>query len=377
MKVELSPTTFVDVCSGEKKIQIEVLINEIFAKDSLLGFDLTIEYDADKILIDQVLTDNTITAQIIRSGGFKYFGQVEPGAYRAVAVLPDGSGFLKGKVPLLVFSGKYIGECEGIASIRISDFEPEYYRLFQNRLLKFDQEKYIVGKVLDLTGRELKLEYDKTDLQIESNDSIKDINLFIRNPANSRISSATINLTIENPDLLKILSINSYQSGVKIEGMDLGDSNAIIKVLLNQNMVSVLPSIQMKLQVLKDIKFTTSIFGNIIETNKCSCIKKFASDSVVITKIKKDTVTDSAEKSDNQEINTVIIENSDIIKLTSNYLIDEVVVYNILGVELYRRKLENPEYETYLPRQVNNNGVEIIEISSKTENKKKYIKFIK
>ena len=153
LKVRLYPTTNIDVCAIEKRILIEVQTNEIYSKDSLLGYDFIIEYDPSNIVIEQALAASTLTSQIINGGGFSHFRLLEPGVFRASAYLPDDSPFIKGIQPLVVFSGRYIGECEGIASIRITSFEPVFYSFTSTKILDYDKENYIIGEVADFNEK--------------------------------------------------------------------------------------------------------------------------------------------------------------------------------------------------------------------------------
>ena len=61
LKVEIVPlSTIVDVCNTEKRVTVYIQTNEIYAKDSLIGYDLDIEYDKDRFVFEQELTQGTL-----------------------------------------------------------------------------------------------------------------------------------------------------------------------------------------------------------------------------------------------------------------------------------------------------------------------------
>ncbi len=377
LKVELITNTTIDVCGIEKRLTIEIQTNEIYAKDSLQGYTFFLEYDADKILIEQALTLNTITNQIVSAGGDVFFKLLEPGVYRAEAFLPFNSNvFLKGKIPLVVFSGKYIGQCEGIASIRITDFEPVFYSFGSSKILEYGTEKYVKGEVADISGRNFRISFASDSIEIGKQDSITESNISFQFQSDSKITGANINFSVGSTDLLNIESIDKIQDGIAIDTLIIEKDTTKIKVSFRQNFQTSMPALRMKLKSLKNDNFKSPITAKIIGINKCNCIKTTTGDILEVKKIKFDT-TISVDIHENASTGFSLIESDDNIKLVSNELIKEITLYTILGIVLETNKIEYPSMEITLPQSRIPKGVYIIEAVTNAENKRNYIKFIK
>ncbi|MBI3259724.1 MAG: hypothetical protein HYZ54_09660 [Ignavibacteriae bacterium] len=378
LKVEIIPSTsIIDVCNSEKRIEIYVQTNEIYAKDSLIGYDFYLEFDKDKIIIEQPIKPNTLTSKIEAAGGFSYFGLFEPGVYHAVAFIQNGSSFVKGSEPLIAFKGRYKDSCEGFTSIRISDFEAEYQNITTVRNVKFDEEKYIKGEVADLNGREFKTLFIQKELEIGKNDSIDDIDLLLQFQQNAQLKNANIVFRASDSKLLNIVSIVTLQNSIIIDTIIENEDSTQVKISFSQNFQTSLPALRLKLKSLKDSNFTSPISARIVQTNVCTCIKKLSGDIANIRKIKSDSIMSVEVDQDIVKFDLQIIESDNNIKLFSSEIINEVGIFNILGIELVRFKIEYPSFNVSLPQNLIQNGAYIVEIITNAENKRKYIKFIK
>lgn len=377
LKVEIVPvTTNIDVCNTEKRVTIYIQTNEIYAKDSLIGYDLDVEYDKDKFLFDQELTQGTLTSQVIAAKGIADFKPIVPGLFNAYAYIDNGSAVLKGTAPLIVFTGRYIGECEGIGSLRISNFEGVYIAN-PTKYLKYDDEKYIYGEVGNIQGRDLNVRFSSSVYQIGKNDSIKDIDVIIQFKTDSKITSSSIVFKTDSLKLLSIISVEKLQDAIIIDTIINYTDSVEVKVSYKQNFQVSLPALRLKLKSLKDSNFTSPISAKIIRTNVCNCVKKWSGDLVNISKIKSDSVVSVKDYKDRYNSDLHIIQNDVSSTLFSSDLINEVGIFNILGIELYRIKIEYPSFEVSLPQNSLQNGAYIVEVITNAENKRKYIKFIK
>lgn len=377
LKVELIANTTIDVCGIEKRLTIEVQTNEIYAKDSLQGYTFFLEYDADKIQIDQALTLNTITNQIVSAGGDVFYKLLEPGVYRAEAFLPFNSNiFLKGKIPLVVFSGKYIGQCEGIASIRITDFEPVFYNFGSSKILDYEKEIYIKGEVADIKGRDFSISFASDSLEIGKKDSIVESNISFEYKPDLKITSANVSFTNGLSELLNIVSVEKIQDAITIDTLIVRNDTVEMKVGFQQNFQTSMPALRMKLKSLKNDNFKSPITAGITGINKCNCVKTMSGDILEVKKIKFDT-TISVDIPEIDGKGFSLKENDDNITVVSTELIKEITLYNIVGNVLETNKLEYPSFEISLPQNRIPKGVYIIEFVTNVENKRNYIKFIK
>lgn len=377
LKVEIVPvTTKIDVCNAEKRVTIYIQTNEIYAKDSLIGYDFDVEYDKDKFVFEQELTQGTLTSQILAAKGIADFKPIVPGLFNAYAYIDNGSAVLKGTAPLIVFTGRYIGDCEGIGSLRISNFEGVYIAN-PTKYLKYDEEKYIYGEVADIIGRDLNVKFSSTDYEIGKNDSLKDIDAVIQFKPDSKITTSNIVFSTDSLKLLSILSVEKLQDAIVIDTIISYKDSVEVKVSFKQSFQTSLPALRLKLKSLKDSNFTSPISAKIVRTNICSCVKKWSGDLVAINKIKSDSIVSVRDYADTYKSDLHIIQNDVSIKLFSSDLIYEVGIFNILGIELQRLKIEYPSLEVSLPQNSLQNGAYIVEVITNAENKRKYIKFIK
>ena len=377
LKVEIVPlSTIVDVCNTEKRVTVYIQTNEIYAKDSLIGYDLDIEYDKDRFVFEQELTQGTLTAQVIAAKGIAEFKPIVPGLFNAYAYIDNNSAVLKGTAPLIVFTGRYIGECEGVGFLRISNFEGVYIAN-PTKFLKFEDEKYVYGEVSDIQGRELKIKFSSLDYIIGKKDSIENIDVLIQFKADSKISSSNIVFKTDSSKLLNIISIEKLQEAMVIDTIINYSDSTEIKVSFKQNFQTSLPALRLKLKSTKDSNFTSPLSAKIVKTNVCNCVKKWSGDLVTVKKIKSDSIVSVEEKFNEYQSSVRIIQNDKNSILFSSDLINEVAIFNILGIELQRFKIDYPSLEVSLPQNSLQNGVYIVEVVTNAENKRKYIKFIK
>lgn len=377
LKIELIANEVVDVCGIEKRLTIEVQTNEIYAKDSLQGYTLIIEYDPSKILIEQGLSLNTLTNQIVSAGGDVYYKLLEPGVYRVDAFLPFGSNvFIKGKLPLIVFSGKYIGQCEGIASLKIYEFEPAFYSFGSSKILEYSSEKYIKGEVADVKGRELKVRFASDSVEIGKQDSIKEMDVFFQFQSDSKISSANVKFSVSSHDLLNIQSILSAQSDIKIDTVLIDNDTMELRVSFRQNFQTSLPALKLKLKSIKNDNFTSEITAEISGRNSCNCVKTVTGDILNVVKIKADTSV-SVDFGEDFNKNFSLVNGNDELRIISTKSISIVTLYNLIGIPLQKLRLDYPSFEVSLPQNEIQNGIYIIEVVTNAENKRNYIKFIK
>lgn len=378
LKVNINATTKVDVCASEKRILIEIQTNEIYAKDSLLGYDFIIEFDPDNVIIEQALTASTLTSQIVSGGGFTHFGLLESGVFRASAYLPDDAKFIKGNLPLVVLSGRYIGECEGVASIRITDFEPVFYSFGSKKVIDYDHENYIYGEVANFNDRILEVKFGESSIKLGKNDSLKEIPVNYLFKSDAKINSAKVEFSKDTTKRIEMLSIKAAQNGVTLDSVFNYEDKLKTTINFNKNYQTNLPAIILKIKSTVDDNFKTKIKAIITETNKCNCVKNWVGDEVEITNVKSDTVISVNESKITSKSEVVqLVENDDFLIIKSNDLIKKIRIFSYLGDELKWLNDELPAFKIKMPQFALKKGINFIEVTTTTENKKNYIKFIK
>lgn len=115
-----------NVCNDNQFILL-ITTNEVYAADSLQGFELDLRYNPDEITFTNVLYQGTLANQADVKKYETYFDKTFPngGIFIQVSKMP-GSGYLKGNLPLVALVGKYNPKCKLQSPIILHDFFPLY-----------------------------------------------------------------------------------------------------------------------------------------------------------------------------------------------------------------------------------------------------------
>lgn len=124
LKVKLEISQLANVC-GNNQFVLLVTSNEIYASDSLQGFEIDIRYNPDEIAFTNVIYNGTLAEQT----------DAKQYDYAKVKTFPKGqlyiqatkfSGYLKGKQPFVILTGKYNPDCKLTSTMYLQEFIPLY-----------------------------------------------------------------------------------------------------------------------------------------------------------------------------------------------------------------------------------------------------------
>ncbi|GAB1429713.1 hypothetical protein MASR2M18_05450 [Ignavibacteria bacterium] len=124
LKVKLEVSQRANIC-GNNQFILLVTSNEIYASDSLQGFEIDIRYNPDEIAFTNVIYNGTLAEQT----------DAKQYDYAKVKTFPKGqlyiqatkfNGYLKGKQPFVIITGKYNPKCKLTSAIYLQEFIPLY-----------------------------------------------------------------------------------------------------------------------------------------------------------------------------------------------------------------------------------------------------------
>ncbi|MER3328417.1 MAG: hypothetical protein RIF34_02475, partial [Candidatus Kapaibacterium sp.] len=123
--LEILNENAIELCGKEfqKDVIIAPYLGNIAKSDSLVGFEIVIEYNPDVVQMNQQLYTNTMSQFFkFKSSTFdKERGEIIMEGYVSFDAFPNP---VSGDMPLVAFGGKFIGECEEDANFKVKYFYP-------------------------------------------------------------------------------------------------------------------------------------------------------------------------------------------------------------------------------------------------------------
>ena len=377
INVEIKTLSSIDVC-GSKQFQIYIQTNEIYASDSIVGYDLFIGYNAEKIQFDQLLAANTISSQLQNAGSDASLSinkLVSGEIWISGAFLAD-SKFLKGKQPLIAVAGKYLKNCSDTNLITILQFSPAYYNFKDPPEIK--TQNLVLNAEVAESGRIAAVQVEKDTIAVTYMEDIGVLPIYFQNDDISRTKYIECNIKFTKKDLIKLSKIESVQSNLKIDSMFVGADSVRLNISYHGIIDKLKPGLKIEFE--RSIKDSISIqaFIQLKILSECSCINDVLNDSVHI--ILHHPPVSVAEEildivNDKSLINYKLTNENISIQANEGY-ISHVSIYNIIGQKL--ENIENLHTSIEIPTR-DLSGINLIEIlvSYKSRTKKMLITYIK
>jgi len=379
ISIEVKSVSDVDVC-GNKLFQIYVQTNEIYVSDSIVGFDLYLGYNPDKIQLDQLLVANTLSSQFQNNGSESILtinktisGEVWiSGAYFVE------KKFLKGKLPLIAISGRYLKECTDTTEIAILDFIPAYYDFTKIPPQLQITNLALKATVANLSGRSFQAEIKEEIIKIANTDSIATINVYLRNDDIARNKNVELSIFLNRNENINIEDIESTNSTFIIETIERKLDTVILKAKILGVIAKDTPTIVFKIQRKSFNSDTVSAFIIIRKLTDCNCISQINNDSFNIQIQKKLISSVEFEDKDSMSPKVYLQKIGDRYEIQSyDNTLSQINIYNSLGQLLEKINCSVSKVELSGDKLMN--GLNIIEVIVNCNNKvnKKLIKYIK
>lgn len=351
-KLEILDLNPVDLCGKEfeREIIIAPTIGSVLKSDSLIGFELSINYDPEVVKINRVLTINTFADR------FKYKKSNADGENGEIVFegAVDLKGFpnpLSGDMPLVGFAGDFIGSCNDTAVIGVNYFFP--FDDFKGSV-DADTTLEIAGRIVDKPSRSIGFEIDDSEMILKQDSSAKlNVNLDLGELSSLEFWQVKFSFDTDSITIVEIEGNNS----INIENVTPdGDNGYLVdmKVLNNDDTDIILD--------IKSHKYDTADVNLKIETvttTECVCATRFPNTEYSFTNMQsEDSVSTSVNYfAEYDNVNGIIIPKSGGIN---------VQVYNVLGNKIDEMYCDvNSVYDTNRLKE----GIYFIKVTTRNNTK--------
>lgn len=347
-----------DLCGKEyqKEIIIAPYLGVISKSDSLVGFEIVIEYNPDVVQMNQQLYTNTMSQFFkFKDATFdKERGEIIMEGFVSFDAFPNP---VSGDLPLVAFGGKFIGECEQDAYFKVKYFYP--IDGFKGTIDTI-KDITIKGTIADKPERKLGFIVDKSLREI-TYDSTISINVGVDLGIMESLDYWQTRITIEE-DSLSVIDVVGNES-ISIENFRKEENNSYLidlKVLNKDNL-------NFTFKVNSDKKDSSLVKMKLetVNSTECICATNFPQSSLEINNHKtKDTIV----KSTVENVTDLIYSNGVIMSRDKQLNIE---VYNYSGLFIDEQICSfNKVYDTKLLKQ----GIYFIKVTD--GNKTKILKII-
>jgi hypothetical protein len=332
-KLEIMDLNPVDLCGKEyeREIIIAPTIGSVIKSDSLIGFELSLNYNPEVVKINRVLTINTFADR------FKYKKSNADGENGEIVFegAVDLKGFpnpLSGDMPLVGFAGDFIGTCNDTAVIGVNYFFP--FDDFKGSV-DADTTLKIAGKIVDKPSRSIGFEIEDSEIILKQDSSVSlNVNLDLGELSSLEFWQVRFSL---DTDSISIESIEGNNS-INIDNVTPNGDNGY---LVDMEVLNI-ENTDIMLQI-KSHKYDTADVNLKIETvntTECVCATRFPDSDYTFTNMQsKDSVSTNVDyfvEYDN--VNGIIIPKTEALNIQ---------VYNVLGNKIDEKYCDvNNVYDT-------------------------------
>ena len=355
--LEIQDKNDIDLCGKEfqKDVIIAPYMGNILKSDSLVGFEIVIEYNPDIVQMNQQLYTNTISQFFkFKDATFdRERGEIIMEGFVSFDAFPNP---VSGDLPLVAFAGKFIGECEEEAYFRIKYFYPiDGFKGTVDTI----KDISIKGKIADKPERKLgyKIYNNSNSIKYDTTLSV-DVSLDLG--IMESVDYWQTRVTIDN-DSLKLSEVIGTES-VIVQNVTKEEQNSYLidlKVINKDDL-----NFNLNFNSIKKDSALVKIKLETVESTECICATNFPESSFEIRNLEtKDSVISSVETYYN------LVYDNGIIMSKGNEL--NLEVYNYTGILIDKSTCNiNKVYDTKLLEQ----GIYFIKVTD--SNKTKILKII-
>jgi len=380
LKVEIKTLSDIDVC-GNKLFQIYIQTDEIYAADSIVGFDLYLGFNEKKIQLDQMLASGTLSAPLQNSGSDAVLtmNKTVAGEVWISGAFFTNNKFLKGKQPLIALSGRYLNDCSDTTVVNLIEFIPAYYDFSKLPPIIAGKNLLLIANIAKNSGKKFETTIKKDKVTLTKEDSVGQIAIYLNNEDIVKTKNVELALIIDKKDILSIRNIESVQTGLTVDTSYIKNDNLIIGVSWKDSINVNLPAFTLQILRKKYNNDTVKIFVNVIKLTSCNCVNTVSTDSVQVELegiIVGVNIKNNLDDSDNEVMRINEWEGSLILTCEEGN-ISQILLYDVIGEVQWSKKYF--EQTVIVPKELFSNGVSILEVMHVNQNKetKKLIKYIK
>lgn len=315
--LELLDMNTIDLCGKvfQKDVIIAPSLGNIAKSDSLIGFEIVIEYNPDIVQMNQQFYTSTMSQffQFKNTTFDKERGEIIMEGFVSLDAYPNP---VSGNYPLVAFGGTFIGDCEQDA-----DFKIKYFYPIDGFKGSIDTIKdiSIKGVIADKPERKLAFIPTKENLSIKADSSIV-VNIGLDLGIMNTLDYWRTRITIEN-DSLSLLEVNGNNS-IVVKNVTKEDQNSYLvdlEVLDKEDL-----NLELIINSIKKQASNVNINLETVESTECICATNFPESSFVIeNKETKDSVVSSV-----RSVKDLVYSNGVIRSIDKTLIIE---VYNYTG----------------------------------------------
>lgn len=353
--LEILDKNKVDLCGKEyeRDVIIAPYMGNIAKSDSLVGFEIVIQYNPEVVQMNQQLYTGTMSQFFqFKSATFEK-GEIIMEGFVSLDAFPNP---VSGDLPLVAFAGKFIGKCEEDAYFKVKYFYP--IDGFKGAIDTI-KDITIKGVIADKPNRKLGFNVSNSDRVIKADSTIS-INVGVDLGIMDSIDYWQTRVTIEN-DSLRLLEVVGTES-VIVEKVTKEENNSYLinlKVLNKDNL-----NITLNLNSFKIDSSIVNVKMETVESTECICVTNFPSSSFKINNLE---TRDTVVKTSIERVKDFVYSNG-VIMCKDKQL--NVEVYNYAGLLIDTQLCDfNKVYNTkqlkqgiYFIKVTDGNKTEILKI---------------
>ncbi|GEM_PF-1078234 len=154
----------VDVCGRRECVLVVDVTPPVESQDSLMGFNLAIRFDPEKLVFHTLLTSGTLAEAMDQRGFNASYGEIRAYAFTLTRTI-------SGARPLVAFLGDYRQECPDTTSVQLLyvEFNEEFER---RRTVVVDTTPVpVYARVMELPSRVMRTKASDHEWQIQEEDT--------------------------------------------------------------------------------------------------------------------------------------------------------------------------------------------------------------
>lgn len=329
----------IDLCGKvfQKDVIIAPSLGTIVKSDSLVGFEIVIEYNPDVVQMNQQLYTNTMSQFFkFKNTTFdKERGEIIMEGYVSFDAFPNP---VSGDYPLVAFGGTFVGDCDEDAEFKVKYFYP--IDGFKGEVDTINNIS-IKGIIADKPERKLGFIIDDSERYIKSDSSISiDVNVDLGIMESLDYWQTRVTIDKDSLNLSEVIGTNS----ILVEKVTKEEHNSYLidlKIVDSEEL-----SFKLNITSNKKDSALVNIKMETVENTDCICATNFPESSFEISNLEtKDTVIiASVNKVDD------LVYNNGVIRSQGKRL--TVEVYNYTGLMIDSEVCDfNKVYDTKLLKQ--------------------------
>lgn len=220
--LKITSHRIVDQCTNEKRWLISGSIGRVADADSLMSFDITINFDPDKIRPTDGLTQGTLLEQMRFGDISPSFNFRVPGEMRISAFTITRN--VRGDLPLFAVAGDFLGSCPDSAFLT-QEWLPEFNEEFKRKIIEFNSD-VIVSKAIAQPDDTYGVYNMESVVQL--NDTVRTLALkSVVVLGNTSANNAIAQFTLNRVELCTIESVTTNANDAQIDISDTKDTVTI------------------------------------------------------------------------------------------------------------------------------------------------------